>query len=95
MAPLIDAICTLHAHPAGDLPAGGDLPGLDEGGRELVAGCAEALGVRATIQLAVDMIGASLHCTHEDAYLSLCIRAGAAGHDLAAAAATLIAQERR
>ena len=94
MAPLIDGICSLHAHLTDDLPDGGEAPGLDEGGRELVAGCAEALGVRATIRLATDMIMASLHCTADDAYLSLCIRAGAVGVDLAGAAATLIAQQR-
>ena len=94
MAPLIAAICSLHAHPADDLPGDGDVSALDEGGRELVLGCAEALGIRATIRLATDMIMTSLHCMSEDAYLSLCIRACAAGLDLADAAATLIAGER-
>ena len=90
MAPLIAAVRSLHGDHAGDAPAG-----LDEGARELVAGCAEALAVRATIRLAVDMIAAGLRCTPDDAYLSLCIRAGAADLGLAAAAEQLIDRERR
>ena len=93
MAPLIDGICSLHAHPSEEMP--GDVSGLDDGGRELILGCAEALGLRATILLAIDLISADLHCSADDAYLSLCIRAGAAGHDLGTAAATLIAEEHR
>lgn len=95
MAPLIDGICSLHAHLTDDLPDDGEPRGLDEGARELIAGCAEAHGIRATIRRATDMIMATLHCTPDDAYLSLCIRAGAAGADLAGAAAALIAEERR
>ncbi len=52
---------------------------------------APRLGLHASVS--TDMIMTSLHCTADDAYLSLCIRAGAAGLDLADAAATVIAGE--
>jgi hypothetical protein len=67
-----------------------DLSGLDEGGRELVTGYAETLNVRATVRLAIEIIRAENRCSPDDAYLSLCIRAGEAGTDLAETAANLI-----
>jgi AmiR/NasT family two-component response regulator len=63
---------------------------LDDGGRELVAGYAESLSIRATIKLALNMIMADNNCTSDDAYVSLCVQAGAAGTDLAVAAAALV-----
>jgi hypothetical protein len=90
MAPLIAGICSVHGHAGGEL---GDetLPsGLDAGGRELVTGYAAALGVRATVRLAIERISADNRCGTDDAYLSLCIRAGDAGTDLAEAATALI-----
>ncbi|MEU4221348.1 GAF domain-containing protein [Actinoplanes sp. NPDC026623] len=90
MTPLIAGICTVHDHPDRD-PAGDEhLAGLDAGGRELVAGYAEALSIRATVRLALELIRTDNRCSPDDAYLSLCIRAGEAGTDLAAAAAALI-----
>ncbi|MFI5898137.1 GAF domain-containing protein [Actinoplanes sp. NPDC051513] len=89
MAPLIAAISSVHGHPARET-TDKDVSGLDDGGRELVAGYAEALSVRATIQLALDLIRAENRCSPDDAYLRLCIQAGEAGTDLAGTATTLI-----
>jgi hypothetical protein len=90
MAPLIAGISSVHGRPGDD--AGDEilLSDLDEGGRDLVTGYAEALSVRATIQLAIELIRTDNRCGTDDAYLSLCIRAGDAGTDLAEAATTLI-----
>ena len=90
MAPLIAGICSVHGHADGDLGDETLLSGLDAGGRELVTGYAEALNVRATVRLAIELIRADNRCSTDDAYLSLCIRAGDAGTDLAAAATALI-----
>lgn len=89
MAPLIDAIWSVHGNPAGET-ADEDISGLDEGGRELVTGYAETLAVRATVRLAIELIRAEYRCSPDDAYLSLCIRAAEAGTDLAATAAAVI-----
>jgi hypothetical protein len=90
MAPLIAGVLSVHGHPARGTIDEDHLLVLDEGGRELVAGYAEALSVRATIQRALQLIRAENGCSMDDAYLSLCIRAGEAGTDLGRAAATLI-----
>jgi hypothetical protein len=89
MAPLIAAISSVHGHPARET-TDEELSELDDGGRELVAGYAEALSVRATVQLAIELIRADNRCSADDAYVSLCIRAGEAGTDLAEAATALI-----
>ena len=89
MAPLIAGICSVHEHPA-RVTDDQVLAGLDEGGRDLVTGYAESLSVRATIRLALELIRSRTHCTPDDAYLSLCIRALGNGTDLAEAATTLI-----
>lgn len=90
MAPLIDGICSLHGLPVAATTGGDEPLPVDEGGQELVAGYAEALSIRATIRLAVGIIVNDNHCTPDDAYLSLCLRAVEAGTDLAGAAATLL-----
>jgi hypothetical protein len=90
MAPLIAGVLSVHGHPAGQSSGEELLDELDDGGRELVTGYAEALRVRATIRLALDRIRAENNCSADDAYLSLCIRAGEAGTDLGQAAAALI-----
>lgn len=92
MAPLIDGICVVHEHSNGATAGSDDLHLLDEGGRELVTGYAEALSIRATIRLALSVIMNELHCGADDAYLALCIRAGQAGTDLARAAGRLLTQ---
>lgn len=88
MAPLIAGVCAVHDHPGGDPTE--TLAALDAGGRELVAGYAEALSIRATVRLAIELIRTKNRCSPDDAYLSLCIHAGEADTDLAAAAAALI-----
>ena len=86
--PLIAAIAAVHGEPARE--ATDELSGLDDGGRELVLGYAEALSVRATVRLAIELIRARKHSDSDDAYLDLCIRAAEAGTDLAEAAAVVI-----
>jgi hypothetical protein len=90
MAPLIAGICAVYGHPGDQTIVEEQLTGLDAGGKELVTGYAEALSIRATIRLAIELIVNSNRCSADDAYLSLCIRAGEAGTDLAQTAAELI-----
>jgi hypothetical protein len=90
MAPLIAGICSVHGHTDGEADDETLLSELDPGGRELVAGYAGALSVRATIRLAIELIRADYRCGADDAYLSLCIRAGETGTDLAEAATELL-----
>lgn len=85
MAPLIAGICSVHE-------PGPELSKLDAGGQELVIGYAESLSIRAAVQLAIELIRADNRCSTDDAYLSLCIRAGVAGQDLADAATDLISR---
>jgi hypothetical protein len=90
MAPLLARICVLQGLADEEAEGKGGLEELDEGGRELVAGYAESLTIRATIKLALNIIMTDNSCTGDDAYVSLCIRAAQAGTDLAAAAAALV-----
>jgi hypothetical protein len=89
MAPLIAAVGAVHGDPT-EQPDGGELGELDDGGRDLVAGYAGALRVRAAVRLAIELIMADFRCGPEDAYMSLCIRAADAGTDLARAATVVI-----
>jgi hypothetical protein len=93
MAPLIAGICAVHGLSAEQDVNDALMAGLDPGGRELVTGYAESLSIRAGIRLAIEIIKTSSRCSTQDAYLSLCVRAGEAGTDLAAAATTLINQD--
>jgi hypothetical protein len=93
MAPLIGQIDALQGHTFGET---GDLENLarsDEGGRDLVTGYGEALTIRATIRLALNLIKNDNQCAAVDAYLSLCLRAAAADTDLAEAAALVVARD--
>jgi hypothetical protein len=90
MAPLIAGICSVHGHADAEADEQTPLSELEPGGRDLVDGYARALGVRATIRLAIELIRADNRCDADDAYLSLCIRAGEAGTDLAEAATDLL-----
>jgi hypothetical protein len=94
MAPLIAAMNCLLASPqdAGRLPE--DYLGDDPGAEELLTGYAEALTVRATIQLAVDVLARRASIAVDDAYGTLCARAAADHTLLSRAAATLIARQR-
>nr|WP_296067471.1 GAF and ANTAR domain-containing protein [uncultured Actinoplanes sp.] len=89
MAPLLGRICSLHGHAGEDMDTS-VLEELDEGGKELISGYAQALSVRATIKLALGIIMVENRCTADDAYVSLCLHAGQAGTDLAGAATVLI-----
>jgi hypothetical protein len=90
MAPLIAGVLGVHGHPALSPAPEEELFELDEGGRELVTGYAQALAVRATIQLAIEAIRTANHCGRDDAYLSLCIQAAEAGTGLGETAAALV-----
>jgi hypothetical protein len=92
MAPLIVGVWAVY-DPDRPLPADhDDLQQLDAGGKELLAGLAEALTVHATIQLALGVIMGRDHTTAEDAYLKLRLRAAATGVSLLTAATTAIAK---
>ncbi|SNY69429.1 GAF domain-containing protein [Paractinoplanes atraurantiacus] len=92
MAPLIAGICLVHGRLTEAEVAEAQVAALDPGGRELVEGYAEALDVRATIRLAIQLIRAAADCGGDEAYLALCTRAGEAGTDLAEAAAKLVGE---
>jgi hypothetical protein len=92
MASLIAGIWAIF-DPDRPLPDGtGDLPALDAGGEELLAGFAEALSVRSTIQLALGIIMGRIHGTAAEAYVQLRLHAADAGTSLLAAATTVVQQ---
>lgn len=93
MAPLIVGAWAVY-DPDRPMPSRDDpLPPLDAGGAELLNGFAEALAVRATIQLAIDMVMARTNCSADDAYLRLRLHATETGTSLAAAAVSLITEQ--
>lgn len=95
MAPLIVGVWAVY-DPDRPLPhEHEDLPPLDAGGEELLAGFAEALTVRATIQLALGVIMGRHHMTAEDAYLRLRLQAADTGIPLLAAANAVIVSSGR
>jgi hypothetical protein len=90
MAPLVFGVWAVYDP---DRPLPGDVPGLralDPGAEELLTGFAEALSVRATIQVALGMLMARGHNTAESAYLQLRLQAAEAGMSLLAAANQVI-----
>lgn len=89
MAPLIAAVCAVQGQRLQ-----GAFPLTDEGGRELVAGYAEALAVRDRIRRAMDVIMRENRCDPDDAYVILCIRAAQDATDLGAAATTFLSPRR-
>jgi hypothetical protein len=92
MAPLIVGVWAVY-DPDRPMPDGtAGVPAPDPGAAELIEGFAEALAVRASIQLALGVIMTGRRCPAADAYVALRLRAAAAGTDLAAAAAALITQ---
>jgi hypothetical protein len=91
MAPLIVAVLAVHQP---DRPPPGDreeLQPLDAGGAELLAGFAEALTVRSTIQLALGIIMGRDNVTAEAAYLTLRLHGADNGIGLLTAASDIIA----
>ena len=92
MAPLIVGVWAIY-DPNRPLPADHhDLQPLDPGGEELLAGFAEALAVRATIQLALRVIMGRANSTAEDAYVQLRAYAANTGVPLLTAANGVIAR---
>lgn len=90
MAPLIAGVWAVY-DPAQPVPGGdGALAALDAGAAELLAGFAEALSVRATIQLALRLIMERTRSTARDAYVTLRLNAADAGASLLTAANTVI-----
>jgi hypothetical protein len=88
MQPLIAAVAELYATSRElDLDPGGP-PVSDPGAEELLAGYAGALSVRATIQLALDILAGST----DDPYTELCARAAQNGTSLSVAAAAVLRQ---
>lgn len=83
-------LVSVHQRPRPEADHGSVLSGLDAGSPQLVTPYAEALGIHAGIQLAVELTRRDNHCSADDAYLGLCIQAGAAGTDLGGAATTAI-----
>lgn len=88
MNPLIAGISLIHEYPGPGTIDGAQPADLDPGGRELIAGYAASLDIRATVGAAIELIRTTLRCSADDAYLSLCLRA--AGSNLAEAATTLL-----
>jgi hypothetical protein len=86
MKPLIAAMADLYAVDREFDPDAAGPPLPDPGAAELLAGCAGALSVRATIQLAVDILAGHT----ADAYTELCARAAATGTSLSVAAAGIL-----
>ncbi|MEU4564312.1 hypothetical protein AB0F72_38515 [Actinoplanes sp. NPDC023936] len=89
MAPLTVGICAAYDP---DLPApveSEEMRALDDGGEELIAGFAEALSVRATIQLALSLIEGP----EEDPYFTLRLDAAQQGISLSEAAAAVISSK--
>jgi hypothetical protein len=90
MGPLIVGVLAVH-QPDRRLPGDRtDRQPLDAGGEELLAGFAEALTVRSTIQLALGVIMGRDDVTAEAAYLTLRLRAAEAGIGLLKAASNVI-----
>lgn len=88
LAPLTAGICAAYDP---ELPLPDDEQPLDAGSAELVAGFAEAVSVRATIQLALSIIMRESGLAHADAYLKLRLHAADIGADLLTAATAVIA----
>jgi hypothetical protein len=90
MAPLTESVWNVYKpNPAA---GGGEVADLEAGAAELMAGLAEALAVRATIQQAVGVIMARQAVGALDAYLSLRALAAETGSSLTTMAAALIQQ---
>ncbi|MDQ0364271.1 ATP-binding protein [Catenuloplanes indicus] len=90
MAPLIKGIWTIF-DPGGLRPGDLALRVLDDGGEDLLSGLSAALAVRATIQLALQVIMHRTSSGAEQAYVSLRLHAATAGIGLRAAAEDVIA----
>jgi hypothetical protein len=87
MSPLNARIWTVyHTDPAAHPP---DVPVVDTGGDDLVAGLIDAFEVRAVIQRAIGVVMTGERCSAEAAYLTLRVRAAEAGISLTSVATAL------
>ena len=75
------------------LPADEGLQPLDAGGEDLLNGFAEAVAVRATIQLAVSTIRSRTRISAAEAYVSLRLHAAESGISLLEAAGLIVTQD--
>jgi hypothetical protein len=90
MAPLTEAIWRVYKpNPAA---GGGEAQDLEPGASDLMAGLAEAVAVRATIQQAIGVIMACQAVGALEAYLHLRARAAETGRSLTTTAAAIIQQ---
>jgi GAF domain-containing protein len=89
MVPLISGVWALY-DPDRPMPPDEDLQALDVGGQDLLAGFAEALAVRSTIQLAIGTIMGGNGIDARKAYLELRLHAADTGVSLLDAANSLI-----
>jgi hypothetical protein len=90
MEPLIAGVAKVSAISRElDLDVGGP-PVSDPGAGELLAGYAGALSVRATIELALDILAGNSAGRTDDAYTELCARAAENGTSLSVAAAGVL-----
>lgn len=92
MAPLIAGVWAVYDTEE-PLPADGGLRPLDAGGEDLLNGFAEAVAVRATIQLAVSTIMSRRRIGAADAYVSLRLHAADSGVSLLEAAGLIVTQD--
>lgn len=90
MEPLIAGVAELYASRR-ELTLGAPRATVtDPGAEELLDGYAEALAVRATIQLAITLLARRMRAGADDAYAALCVQAGEAGVPMDAAATTVL-----
>jgi hypothetical protein len=95
MAPLIIGVWAVYDPDRPRPTDHDDVQPLDAGGEELLAGFAEALTVRATIQTALGVIMGRTHTTAEGAYLRLRLHAADTGVSLLTAANTVVITQGR
>lgn len=88
MAPLSAQVWTVYNTEPQPHPQPDDLLAAT-GGADLVAGLIEAFEVRAVIQRAIGVVMADEHCSAQDAYLTLRLRAAEAGTGLTGVATDL------
>ena len=90
MAPLIVAVADLYAISR-ELSLDMEKPPVsDPGAQELLDGYAQALAVRATIQLALKVLARQMGSSEDDAYTELCLRTTETGDSLSTVAATIL-----
>ncbi|MEU4621876.1 GAF domain-containing protein [Actinoplanes sp. NPDC023801] len=82
MEPLIVEVAALYATRRELSPGADGPPVSDPGAAELLTGYAQALAVRATIQLAIHVVAGRTGSTPDDAYARLCARAAETGTSL-------------